>query len=190
MSPETFWLLLWGRDSDLHEVKLPEATCWIPCPDQRALVRLLDVPGCEVSLVPRNKPDPWGWYASHLLWCHLRTGEAQRQLEAFRPAPTIVLREGRTLHRWALWSLSRPLCGSWVERATARLSYRLRGLRRAGMGDTLIPSPFTGQTWTEYETTDVYSPRQIVGHLREAPDPNGWRAERRPAIVRASGAAA
>lgn len=178
MSPEEFWLLLWGRDSDLHEVELPGTRCWIPCPQKRALIRLLHAPGCAVSLVPRTQPDALSWGESHLLWCHLRTAEAEQQLERFRPAPTVVLREGETQQRWALWSLSRPLSGSWVQRGNDRINHWLRGLRRDGNPETLIPSPF-GEGWAvEFEWPAVYTPREIVGRLREAPDPNGWKQQR------------
>lgn len=175
MTPETFWLLLWGRDSELHEVKLPEATCWIPCPNQRALIRLLDAPGCTLSLVPRTQQDSLSWGDSHLLWCHLRTSEAEQELERFRPAPTAVLREGRTQHRWALWSLSRPLCGSWIQRGNDRINHRLRGLRRDGNPEALMPSPFSDRWSTEFWWPAVYTAKAVVGHLREAPDPNGWK---------------
>lgn len=176
MTLEILWLLIWGRDSDLHEVELPEATCWIPCPQKRALLRLLGSPGCAVSLVPRTQRDSLSWGESHLLWCHLRTAEAERNLERFRPAPTAVLREGETLHRWALWSLSRPLSGSFIQRGNDRINHRLRGLRRAGRPETLMPC---GETTTvEWWWPQVLTPRQVVGHLREAPDPYQWKRSR------------
>lgn len=175
MTPETFWLLLWGRDSDLHEVRLPTATCWIPCRQPRALIRLLEVDGCELSLVPRAQPDRLSWSFSHLLWAHLKTGEAEEQLMRFRPAPTVVIRDGETKFRWALWALSRPLRDEWIERGNARLNHRLRGLRRAGNPETLMPSPFTGRMFFEHHWPQMLEPRQIVGHLREAPDPSGWK---------------
>jgi hypothetical protein len=134
--------------------------------------------------------DALSWGESWVLWCHLRTREAEQQLERFRPAPTIVIREGETYERWALWGLSRPLSGSFIQRGNDRINHRLRGLRRDGRPETLMPSPFTGRMRTEFETTETFSPRQIVGHLREAPDPNAWKAERQRASATASAAVA
>lgn len=178
VTPSEFWALLWGQDTDLHEVRLPGTTCWIPCPDQRALLRLLDAPGAQISLAPRAQRDPLTWHRAHLIWCHLRTGEAEENLMRFRPAPTAVIRAGETHDRWALWALSRPLQGNWIQRANDRVNHRLRGLRRDGNPEALMPSPFTSPMFVEHYWPQLLTPRQIVGNLREAPDPNGWKARR------------
>lgn len=183
MTPTEFWALLWGADGDFHELRVEHAgrlaTLWIPCVQQRAVVRMLTGP-CEISLVPRFERHELSFHHAHLLWCRLQTGDATRRLERFQPGPTLVIREGMTVRRWALWALSVPLRGPWIERATERLSYALHGLRRAANPSTLIPTPFAAsdeprRPWIEYETSVSYTPRDVVGQLRDAPDPQAWK---------------
>ena len=178
--------MLW-QDGCLHEIRREfegrMITLWIPCESYRAVERQLTAPDAQISVVPRQDKQSWTTGRAPVVWATLQTGDARAALERFRPAPTVVLRAGRTQLRWALWALSVPLWGSYIEQATERLAYALHGLRRAASVETLIPSPFTvldrRRIYVEFEEPEIYSARQVVGHLRDAPPPYDWRKRRR-----------
>lgn len=178
MRPVDVALMLW-QDGCEHELQVRHQTkpvqIWIPCERHRAFARMLDADACRISVVPRTERKSWATGGSSALWVVLQSGAATRLLERFRPAPTLVIRAGRTQQRWALWALSRPLWGSYIEQAGERLSYALHGLRRAAQPETLIPSPFSAPNWIEYEQPEVFTARQVVGHLRDAPPADAWR---------------
>lgn len=170
--------LLW-QDGGLHEVRAYHdgrpIQIWIPCARPRAFARVLDLEDCQISVVPRTESKSWATGRASVVWAVLQSGQATAALERFRPAPTLVVRAGRTHRRWALWALSRPLWGTYIEQATERLSYALHGVRKAASAETLIPSPFSAPHYIEFETGEIYAPRQIVGHLKDAPPTDGWR---------------
>lgn len=174
--------MLW-QDGCLHELHVRHderpVRIWIPCESYRAFARMLDAENCCFSIVPRTERQPWATGRSPALWVVLQSGTAVKALERFRPAPTLVVRAGRTQQRWALWALSQPLWGAWIERATERLAYALHGLRRAASSDTLLPAPWAKvdgrQMWIEYEQPEIFDARQVVGHLKDAPPTDGWR---------------
>jgi hypothetical protein len=178
---EIFWALLWGDGEHRHEVQLryegERVVCWIPCHHRERLTRLLDYEDCFVSAVPRGRRhDSLSWGPAHMLWAFFSRPDSCRRLERFRPAPTLVWREGRSSRRWAAWGLSAPLSPAFVQQATERLSHYLGGLRKAGRPDALIASPFSGRWAVEFHQPETYTPRQIVGGLRDAPDPHQWKA--------------
>ena len=174
-----FWALLWGDEASWHEVSLLDdgrrVTCWIPCHHRERLTRLLDAEDCKVSAVPRRRKDDLSYGPAHMLWAYLSKPESCARLQRFDPAPTLVWREGRSSRRWVAWSLSRPISGAWIQKATERLAHALGGLRRAASPSTLIASPFSGKWWAEHWKPETYTARQIVGHLRDAPDPHAWK---------------
>jgi hypothetical protein len=182
MTEAGFASMLADVDPGLMEVRVRSdkaALCWIPCASPRALMRMLTADDCEIGAVPRTEPDSWSLGESHVLWARLETGASEQLLQRFRPSPTLVLREGQTFRRWALWALSRPLSGSWTTKANERLAYALHARRKSGDASTLIRSPFTRITygrrspipcWVEFETPEIYTPRELVGRLRDAPE--------------------
>jgi len=177
---EIFWALLWGDEHSRHEVHLRQdgerVVCWIPCHHQGRLTRLLDSDECFVSAVPRRRPDTLSWGPAHMLWSSLSKPEHCQRLERFQPAPTLVWRDRRSSRRWAAWSLSRPLSPQFVQQATERLAHHLGGLRRAASPEALIASPFSGHWAVEFHTPETYTAREVVGQLRDAPDPHQWKA--------------
>lgn len=185
MSPADFWALLWGPG--LHEIQCSysegTARIWMPCDRRRPFARILRADDCYVSAVPRESRDSFSIGDAHVLWARLDRPEAGERLGKVPLAPTLVLREGRSSRRYALWALSRPLSGEWIDRANARLSHACRGRRGAGEATQLVLSPFTRITTAarpvpieiEYESDTYATARQIVGRLPDAPATDGWR---------------
>lgn len=183
--PESLWSALWGDRGQYHEVRVAGAACWIPCVQQRALSRILRADDCMVSAVPRTERDPYALAPAWILWARLEAPECGERLRRLAAGPTLVIREGASSRRTVLWALSEPLRGDWITRATERLAYHLKGRRKAADASALIPSPFTRITigrskpqkvWIEYESDQIYTARQIVGGLKDAPAKDGWRA--------------
>jgi len=185
MSPSDLWAVLWGPG--LHEVqcRYSEGTAriWMPSDRRRPFTRILRLSDCYVSAVPRVREDPLAYGDAHVLWARLDRPECAERLARAPFPPTLVIREGRSSRRTALWALSRPLSPRFVAQANARLSYAFKGRRSAGMPEALILSPFTRLTsavrpvavWQEYESDSYGTARDIVGRLSEAPDPDAWR---------------
>lgn len=174
------WPLLWGSERHVHEVHLHHdglpGIAWVPCPERARLLHLLHYDYAKVSAVPRTRADSLCWAEAHHLWVHLSKPVSGARLARFAPAPTLVWRDGRSSRRWASWALTRPLRGAWVQRATERLSTALGGLRKMAAPSTLIDSPFSGNWAIEFVYPEAYSAAQIVGQLRDAPEPFDWRA--------------
>ena len=184
LSPENLWSVLWGDGGQYHEVSLAGQTCWVPCVRGDVLARLLHADDCQVSMVPRTDKHPFALGAAWVLWARLEVPECAQRLERFRVGPTLVAREGASSRRTALWALSEPLEGSWINRATERLSYALKGRRGAADASALMVSPFTRLTtrrakpqrvWIEYQSDTYATARQIVGGLPDAPAADGWK---------------
>jgi hypothetical protein len=185
LGPESVWAMLWGDGGQYHEVKVAGATCWVPCEQPRTLARLLRSDDVHVGLVPRTAKDQYALAPAWVLWARLETPDCAQRLARFRPAPTLVAREGASSRRIALWALCEPLEGMWVTRATERLASHLKGRRGAADASALLPSPFTRLTagrarpsrvYVEYVSETYTTARQIVGRLSDAPATDGWRA--------------
>jgi hypothetical protein len=185
MDASGLWAILWGDAGQFHEVRIGMARCWVPTHQRRAFTRLLNADDCFVSCVPRAHKDDLSWAASHVLWARLEKPACADRLARFRVPPTLVIREFGSNRRTVLWALSRPLEGRWVVTATERLAHHLQGRRTNARPSALIPSPFTRLTlgrqrpcrcFIEYESDSYATPREIVGHLPDAPDLKDWRA--------------
>ena len=182
MEAKHFWSLLIGEDGHVFQVQFSadgeRSNTWVPCAQAPAMLeRLLCQEGYDttVSPVARSNKHEDDWGPSWCAWCHCTTKESVRLLDAFPPAPTLVIREGDTIKRWALWALSRPLVGEWILKANERLSYRLKGLRRDASPTVLIPSPYNGGNHVAaYTDGAYYHPKAVVGGLRDAPE-RKWR---------------
>ncbi len=123
------------------------------------------------------------------LWARVEGARAGALLANFRPEPSLVLRDGSAKRWTALWLLSKPLPVSWAKQGNRRIAYRLR----VSAGAMCDPEQFflrpPGTEVREgkrsrFQTVRAvhvdpreYTPRQVVGRLKEAPDPNAW-AER------------
>lgn len=181
MSPADLWLLLHpDRLGYRHEVHLTDdepVVCWVPCEQRDRLTRLLDAHDCYVSAIPRaRRHDDLSWGDAPMLWVHLTKPDSCLRLQRFRPAPTFVWRDNRSSRRWVAWSLTRPLSARFVKQATERLAHALGGVRRDAAPEALIASPFSDRWQLEYEGLGIYTPRQVVGHLHDAPNPDAWKA--------------
>jgi len=186
MSPSDFWAMLWGPG--FHEITCRysegPARIWMPCSRKHPFERIVRADDCYVSAVPRRSEDSLAYGAAHVLWVRLDRPEAGERLSKVPLAPTAVLREGRSSRRYALWALSQPLWGDWIDRANARLSHFCKGRRGAGTASQLVLSPFTRLTtatrtvpvYVEYESDTYATARQIVGRLPDAPATDGWKA--------------
>jgi hypothetical protein len=181
---DSLWAVLWGAPGQLHEVRVGPARCWVPVEQRRAFVRLLGEDDVFVSPVPRAHPDDLSWAQTHVLWARLETPECAALLGRMRVGPTLVIREGQSSRRTALWALSAPLEGPWIIRATERLAHVLKGRRATASPTSVIPSPFTRITvgrarpsscFIEYESETFATAREIVGGLRDAPERHDWR---------------
>jgi hypothetical protein len=183
VSPDNLWALLWGDGGQFHELRIAHAPCWIPCAQRRPFARLLRMDDVTISLVPRTEHDALSLGAASVLWARLESPACADALARLPVGPTLVVREGGSSRRWALWALSRPLSGAWITQANERLAHALHGRRGAADASALFPSPFTRLTgkarpvkvYAEYESDSYTTARQIVGRLRDAPAADGWR---------------
>ena len=87
--------------------------------------------------------------------------------------------------KWtAVWALERPLGWEWTVRANRRLAHRIGGPKRyvepghlirlpgsCLRDDRLVPLPIV----VERLTDGLYTARQVVGNLPDAPDADAWR---------------
>lgn len=125
--------------------------------------------------------------SASVLWCRVEGKSQERELLRFRPSPTLVVREGSTSRRVALWALRRPLEFDWLDRANRRIAHRLWAPKKWSAAEFQFPAPGSclrvGRSrpvpivaeW--FDPVALFSPRQVVGALREAPSPNAWRGD-------------
>ena len=152
---------------------------FIPWSSRRAVIRAMGCQEAMIGLVPRRPGG--GFNEASCLWARLESTKEANALRRFRPAPTLVLREGRSVKRTVIWSLSTPLNLVWVEKANSRLSYRLGSKKRHGDIGFMTHAPTsplsTGkQTWAEHMSDASYTAKQVVGMLRDRPQPSmDWR---------------
>lgn len=119
------------------------------------------------------------------VWVRCESGESGERLGRFRPAPTIVLREGGTARRTAFWAVTRRHTVEQALRANRRLAHSLRAPKKHGSPDDFWFAPCgtflrDGRARpvpvvVESCTGAVYRPREVYGWLRDAPDPDAWR---------------
>lgn len=125
------------------------------------------------------------WHHCRVIWCVVESSASAVALARFKPRPTLVLGEGRTVRQTALWALSRPLGWELAVRANRRLAHRMRGPKRYVEPDHAIRVPGSlvcdGRVRPirvevrEMNPDAVYLPAEVVRWLRDPPDPNGWR---------------
>lgn len=120
---------------------------------------------------------------SSVLWARVETGESARLLEAFRPRPTLVLRDGQTMKRTALWALHTPLNLDWVKELNRRLQHRFAAPKKFAETDFSFHPPGVFlrwgrskplEVWAEHVGDGLYGAREIGGQLPQSPDPEAW----------------
>lgn len=141
----------------------------------------------RVGLAPAAVPvvgDP-RWLDCHALWAVVDTGDGVQRLARFRTRPTLVLGEGDTRVRAAIWALSKPLKWPWTVQANKRLAHHLGGPKKFSDPDHSIrvPGSFVRDGRIvplpihvlEMNPTGLYTAAEVVKYLPDAPDPNAWR---------------
>jgi hypothetical protein len=122
---------------------------------------------------------------SGVVWAHLESGDSCARLSRFRVRPTLVVSEGGSVRRTAVWALTRPLSHDWCERANRRLAHFFRGPKKhcGTTGRLYIPGTVlragrkrpVPASVEEFNPDAIYTARQVVGALKDAPDPDAWR---------------
>ncbi len=157
---------------------------------RRRFLRAVEMRGVdhelEVTAAPRH-PRQLG-VATDEVWCtwvRVETKKAAEKLERFRPAPTIVLREGDSVRRVAFWAMSRRHSVGQAHRANKRLAHALGAAKKWADPDEFRFAPCgcflrDGRArpvpvLVESCSGAIWAPRQVYGRLRDAPDPDAWR---------------
>lgn len=121
---------------------------------------------------------------ARVLWVRVESRREAENLARFRPAPTLIVREGATHRRVALWSLRQPLSYEWLVRANKRIAHSLFAAKKWAAPEFTLPVPGSCLRLGRARPVPVhlerfeavlFSPRDVVGALREAPDPAAWR---------------
>jgi hypothetical protein len=140
----------------------------------------------EVRLsLPRSKRGLQYVARAACLWAVTEGKDPAKKLARFRPAPTIVLREGTSSRLWAIWALNNPAAHEHIVRANKRIAHRLGTAKKWADPDALlVPAPGSCLREGRARPCPVvvaalqptfHTMRQIVGQLRDAPDPMAWR---------------
>jgi hypothetical protein len=122
---------------------------------------------------------------SSVLWARVEGKKEAQALARFRPVPTLVLREGSTQRYVALWELDRELNYDWLLRANRRIAHKLFAPKKWTDAEFVFAAPGSclrsGRSRPvpvrveSFEPAGIYRPRDVVGKLKEAPDPDAWR---------------
>ena len=186
------WSMLLGDEPGYLEFRFRYAGQWegphyIRADLMKPCLRLMSTEHCSVGAIPRRKPEPGYLARANVLWARLETGKHAEALARFRPAPTMVLREGKSPRRVALWALAEGLTLDWAERANKRIAHQLGTKKKWGEaerdlhppGTTLVLGTKPVPVWAEHlDPGALFIARGVVGHLRDAPDANAWKRER------------
>lgn len=147
-------------------------------------LRLMRQEHSSVGAIPRRKPEPGYLARANVLWARLETGQHAEALARFRLAPTMVLREGKSPRRTALWALATGLTIDWAERANKRIAHRIGCKKKFAAAEHEIHPPGTTLTlgtrpalvWVEYmDPGALFMARGVVGDLADPPNPDAWR---------------
>jgi hypothetical protein len=193
-SPSTIdlWAMLAGAERGYLALSSPAyegAPNFIPVTSPRRFCRAVeslaytgDLEVCAVPMVEARWREP---DYSNVLWLECDTPKARAALEAFQPAPTLVLAAGA--RRVALWALSRGLDRHWTERLNKRIAHHVGAPKKHCSPYWMFSPPGTvlreGKARpvvveTLSWTGALYGAKQVAGHLEEAPDPRAaWAAK-------------
>lgn len=170
------------------------ASFWHPCGHWRdGLERLAGVIRSrderfseEITLsLPRRRRGLQFVDRATVLWAVVEGKAQAAALERFKPVPSLVLREGGSSRRTAVWMLNRAVPHEAVVRANRRIAHRLGAAKKHADPDELrLPAPGTclrvGRSRPVPVVVERLEPvwwtvREVVGHLRDAPDADAWR---------------
>jgi hypothetical protein len=132
-----------------------------------------------VSVCPRIDRTPHFAVEANVLWARVQGNDQARALLNLEPHPTVVLRDGPTTRRTALWALNKPLKPDWAEKAVLRLQHRVGGAQKAVADPTWVFEPPCSWVGVEsYDPDALYTARQVVGALSDPPKQwDGWKRE-------------
>lgn len=123
--------------------------------------------------------------SARVLWARVEGKQEAARLRAFRPSPTLVFREGESSRMVGLWVLRRPLRYEPLVRANRRLAHALFAPKKWSAPEFMFPLP--GSCLRDgrrrpvpvhvefFDPGGLFTARQVVGALKDAPDPNAWR---------------
>lgn len=188
----TLFAMLGGNGRGYHHIRWQDQGAWrnhwTAVTDKRMfglLRRVGEDNETELFLVPRALEGTRFAGESSCLWVRVEGTRQLEALQAFRPVPTITLREGASSRCTALWGLSKPLGPDWCLRGSERLAHALGAARKWCDPDTATLNPpgsclRVGRVRpvpvvVESISDELYAARDVVGGLREAPSRDAWR---------------
>lgn len=209
MNAEQLWAVLSVEENTFHRVVWP--TDWsqvrgmnvfgedvpfigqtwgvdyLPVADRDRFEFYAGLDDVSLSLVPRRAEQEEGALSSAgAMWVRLDSAKQSQALERFRPVPSLVLREGNTVRRWALWFVSPHPNVMQLERGNRRLAHALGAKKKFAGAEQLFHPPGVTLKWgrdrrplvvtIEFESGNVYTPGHVAGHLRDAPA--AWQPDR------------
>lgn len=190
--------MLAAEEGTFHEMRFryepewwpePDGASWgqayVPVADRARFEHHAGLDDCWVSLVPRRERSGLYLGLSTVMWARLDTGKQADELARFRPAPTVVLREGSSVRRVALWWVSAALNVVQLERGNKRIAHALGAKKKHATPDELFHPPGVVLRFgrerrplvvhVEHWSGERFTPGQVAGALRDAPEP--WRPE-------------
>lgn len=181
---EALWACL--AASNFFLLRVDSEPVWLPVPDRARFRRALGgaeklASRSELSPLPRSSESTEAIGQCSCLWARVESGKQLDALTKFTPAPSIVLRDGDTLRRTALWALTGELDEQWAERLNRRIAHKLGTPKKYA-----DPTRFTFTTpgaigeggklvRVEHMIPEFYGAKEVAGRLQEAPDPHAWR---------------
>lgn len=180
--------LRWFADGERHAV-------WIPTADPRdrfdRMLRGLALQSraglaedVSLSLLPRLRLDRRFVVNGAALWVRTESGEAVRRLEGFRAKPTLILHEGDTVRKLAIWVLSKEHEPERIAEANRRLAHALKCPKIRGRTDFMLPVPGSmvgrNEVVAEVVSGELWPAAWVVGGLQACPevDPSKWNGRK------------
>lgn len=175
------WSPALGDDPGLHyDFEFDQRDEWV-----RAVVSAGQDRDVRLAAALRSRRGMGTCSLSRVLWARVEGKKEAAALARFRPCPTLVLREGSTSRMVALWELRQALRYEWVLRGNKRISHALFAPKKWSDLEFTFPAPGSclraGRARPVpvhvefFDPAAMFRPRDIVGGLKEAPDPNAWR---------------
>lgn len=153
-----------------REIHVAGKTYWVPVADRAGFERKLQaasILGGWLSLRPRIGRDRWYCDRSAVVWARCETGASMARLEMFEPRPTLILQDGESVKRTALWWLSVELNRAYLLKANERLAHAVGGVKAAAWPEGWIEPPGPGTRVQIASLTDaLYHPNEVVGAER------------------------
>ena len=188
MSARALHSILTTDPMQIHEFHAVQDGRWerlhVRCRRADTFEQWCELEDARVSIVPRNsvrEGDVSAW--AGCLWARLETKKHADALSRFRRGPSLVIREGRSQRRWALWWLQQPLTVDVVARGNRALAFTLGCTQKFGSEPETAFLPCPGSTHTfgkrpvlvavEFTALDRrYRPGDFRGVVRKPPEKN------------------